>query len=712
MENLPAPTVAPHVAFDWETFLMRPGLLAPPPVCLTWGTEADHRIAHARDLSAYDVASALELEGEKRIVGAHLAFDLAVACARWPELVEPVFAAYEAGRCRDVLIDQKLVDNAHGRLGGFKRSDGVFVEYRYSLADVERRVLERDRSAEKKGTDAWRVRYAELFAVPLELWPPDARRYALEDTEGASAVYTRQEEAYSAVLVDAPRQAYASWALYLITCWGLRTDPDNIEVFRREVEDEFHRCRKLLVEAGLVRDGINPKTGRPFPKSQQGSRDTKAAQARMAAVMAAQGKRPKMTDGGEKSEPQISLDADACADSGDEILEAYAELSSIGSVVKDHIPALLRGVEAPIQPDFNSPLETGRTSCKGPDTGRNKPRTWCPKQGLECIAVDAERRWCIRCGELLPKSYGFQVQNPRKKGPLRECFVARPGMVYVDADYTGLELCTVAQVCILAVGFSELGNALNGGLDAHLALAAELLGISYEEAKYRRGQGDKEVGNARQTAKVANFGFPGGLGVDGFLAFAKAQYGVVLSYEEAAALKAGWKRRWPEFDAYFDWIKGLGEPIHLVQFFTGRERGMCSFTQAANGFFQALGADVAKRGLCAVSRACYADRSSVLFGTRPVNFIHDQIVAETKEEREHAHRAAFELARIMVDAGNELLPDVPVRCVPALSKHWTKDAAAVFDAPPADGGLLVPWDLAHAGRWKVWNEDGEIVKWK
>ena len=32
------------------------------------------------------------------------------------------------------------------------------------------------------------------------------------------------------------------------------------------------------------------------------------------------------------------------------------------------------------------------------------------------------------------------------------------------------------------VGFSKLAEALNRGLDPHLAMAAQILGISYEEA--------------------------------------------------------------------------------------------------------------------------------------------------------------------------------------------------------------------------------------
>jgi hypothetical protein len=44
--------------------------------------------------------------------------------------------------------------------------------------------------------------------------------------------------------------------------------------------------------------------------------------------------------------------------------------------------------------------------------------------------------------------------------------------------------------------------------------------------------------NDRQNAKAINFGYPGGLGADKFVAYARAQYGVTLTREQAQAFKA------------------------------------------------------------------------------------------------------------------------------------------------------------------------------
>lgn len=682
------------IAYDCETHLIRPGLAAPPMVCMSFSDGEAHGLEHAMDLTEEAVRFYL-FEHGGLIVGANLAFDMGVVAARFPRLVPDIFRAYDEGRCRDVQIDQRLIDIAHGCLGGYTTHEGRRVEFRYSLADLELRILGRDRHAEK-GPDAWRYRYHELSNVPIEEWPEDAKDYAIADAEGAARVHLVQEEQSGDLLLDAPAQARAAWSLHLMSAWGLKTNEQNIRSFQAICEARFEEITRRLQAAGLVRA--------------DGSRNTKAAQARMVEACKARGVEPALTASG-----AVSLTADACEDSGDELLEEYAERTSLLTVVKTHIPALYRGVDSVIQPRFNVLVETGRTSCSGADSGRNRPSHWCGKQDppRDCIPRSEEDRFCVFCEEMLPASYGYQTQNVRRLPGLRECFEARPGTYYIDADFSGLELCTVAQTCIILVGYSRLGEAINAGLDAHLDLAAQILRIPYEDARARRLQGDKEVANVRNAAKVANFGFPGGLGIEGFVKFARSAYGVRITITEAEELKTNWLRKWPEFNDYFAFIRELCEPLgvaHVEQLFTGRQRGLVPYTAACNGFFQGLGADVAKRALYAVTRACYAEPESVLYGSRPVNFIHDQIITETPIAT--AHEAAFEQARIMVEAGNLYLPDVPVSCTPALSTIWTKDAEAVFDGRPDEGGRLVPWDLAHRERWKVYNTEGELIRWK
>lgn len=272
---------------------------------------------------------------------------------------------------------------------------------------------------------------------------------------------------------------------------------------------------------------------------------------------------------------------------------------------------------------------------------------------------------------------------------IRSCFVPRDGWVFAQADYDQLELRTLAQVCLVLLGESELAKVLNAGEDPHTAFAAEMLGISYREGCRLKDSKDPEFDKVRGAAKSANFGLPGGIGVPRFQSMAKKSYGVVLTLEQCADLKKSWFRRWPEMRKYFDYISSCQNPntglYDIRHVFTGRELGGATYTAACNALFQGLGADCAKNAGWLLQKACYVERSSPLFGSRPVNFIHDEYIVETPD-CDNAHDAAHELARLMIEGANAFLPDVPATTEPILMRRWSKKAVAVTQR-----GRLVPW---------------------
>jgi DNA polymerase I-like protein with 3'-5' exonuclease and polymerase domains len=143
----------------------------------------------------------------------------------------------------------------------------------------------------------------------------------------------------------------------------------------------------------------------------------------------------------------------------------------------------------------------------------------------------------------------------------------------------------------------------------------------------------------------------------------------------------------------------------IVQLYSHRTRGMVPYTAACNSIFQGLGADAAKAALWAVTLRCYGDPTSPLYGCRPVNFVHDQILMEAPIER--AHEAAIELGRVMTEAANAYLPDVPVKCDPCLAYAWHKEAIAVFSSD----GRLAPWDEAKRMKAAVFYANGKPVVW-
>lgn len=689
------------IAFDTETDLIRPGQLAPPLVCLTYqelGQPA--RIVADLDAIRAIVAGWLDDPGV-RLVGANVAYDLAVLGQEWPELLPSIWRAYEDDRIADVQIRQRLLDIAAGVYMGRFASGGVFVKHTYDLAALYKRCA--------GGTltkDEWRLSYGRFRGLPLERWreravevqgearakiaeieatwagldPPKEVRarlesmrsmsaadpsrcteYPLEDARATLAVYLVQQ-AHDRYLADEYRQARAAWWLHLSSAWGLRTDARGVEILRRETEAELEDLRATLRAAGLVRA--------------DGSRDTKAAKARMIRVCAEEGLRLRRTDGhatpgkckvngapcpdgAEECDEHISLDADACNATEDEILVAYAAVSEAGKVLANDVAALEGGVLYPLHTRYGL-AETGRTTSSRPN-----------------------------------------IQNIRRRPGIREAFVPRPGCVFVQADYPTLELYTLAQCCVSWLGESKLAEALRAGVDPHLLFASHMLRITYEEAAANKKRPD--VKQARQLAKDANFGFPGGMGIAKFVAATRKQmsredfeaaFGATeeAAIERARQLKAEWFAAWPEMPRYFARVNAACETIsgkaQVETLFTGRHRGGASYCAAANNGFQGLAADAAKRAGWLISRAQYVERASPLYGTRTVAFVHDEFILEVPEGREDA--AARELARLMCVGANELLPDVPIaieKLEPLAMRRWSKDAAQILDAD----GRIVPW---------------------
>lgn len=680
------------ISLDTETFKAQPGLLAPPLVCTSWATREASGLLHHTESRHY-VEQWIKNE---HIIGANIAFDMCVFAAKWPDLLPSIFDAYDNGRITCIIVRQKLIDIGHGQYRGYFTDENKYIPVEYNLQDIARRhdpaidllgklsgrhdiPLDLD-----KGDDGWRLRFGELYDVPIEAWPERAKTYALGDSKWPIVCFDGQEkERSNGFLEDEHRQAAADFVLQLMSVWGTKTDPAWVQ----RLVQTTNRISSQLLNEKLLPHGLVVMTKATKTKPSKPKRDTKVAKQRMQDVCTQLGIKIKLTDTG-----QIALDEDACNATADPVLMAYAQYSSLGTVLSKDIPTLLAGTQYPIQPRYEVLLETGRTSASG----------------------DKNRK-----ANAVRSRYGYNVQNIRRLPGIRECFVPRSGFYFADADYDGLELRTVAQVCLLTVGFSRLAESLNRGLDVHLDLATEIIGnITYDFAKQvmdgvHGKEWKKKVEDARQLAKVANFGAAGGLsatgrdGNGGLREYARVMFQIQMTAEAAEKLRVDWFKKWPEFTHYFGWLKSLqnqrGE-INIVQFFSNRHRGRCTFTVAANTLFQALGADAAKAALFMVSKACYTEIAcygcggkggdccfgrgiSALYGSRPSLFVHDQIIAEVPVTV--AHEAATELGRIMCIEGSKYTPDVPLTTTPCLAMRFSKGAKAKYD----QNKRLVPWDI-------------------
>jgi hypothetical protein len=284
-------------------------------------------------------------------------------------------------------------------------------------------------------------------------------------------------------------------------------------------------------------------------------------------------------------------------------------------------------------------------------------------------------------------------QNFGRSGGVRGCFIPRQGFLFAAVDFPGLELRTVSQVLLEKVGWSKLASRINSGEDPHIAVAAIMAGVSYEDAFRLYNEADSRISELRQFGKAANFGFPGGMSAKTLQASSNAnpdlrKKGITMTLLQAEELREAWLAANPEFHEYFRFIRSLmrADGLYDVQhLYSGRWRRGCKYTEAANTLFQGLGADVAKHALWLVQRACYAKPESPLYNCRTVLFVHDEVVCEVPES--DPIPPANELSRLMTVGANKLLTKVPLETTPVLMRQYGKYAKPKFN----EQGVMIPW---------------------
>lgn len=345
------------LACDTETERFTPGRQAPPLVCLTWaspGTEP--QILGAADAVAWFVETIKRQD--VLWVGHNVAYDMAVmaeACrVAGVDVLPWIFRAYVENRVTDTMWRQKLADIARGR---------------YRTRPYDLGAVGRNHGYPVNKDDPWRTRYGELRGIPVDQWPADARAYALDDAAATLCAYFSQAGRYDPrFLVDEYAQARKFWALHLTSVWGLRTSARGVASLEAGVREELAEISEILRAEGLIREN--------------GSRDTKAAKARMVAVCAENGVEVPITATGRMhvdagmthaeavERGYVALDNDACSGCGDPVLESYAEYTSLNYTLNKDIDGeygMKTGIVYPIHTHYDL-AETGRSTSARPNT--------------------------------------------------------------------------------------------------------------------------------------------------------------------------------------------------------------------------------------------------------------------------------------------------------------------------------------------------------
>jgi len=661
-----------YMGLDTETYLIEPGLQAPPLVVASFCTDpADPPGLLLRAEALISMRGWLQ-NPDIHFVLQNAAFDMAVFAEEDPSLLPLIFDAYEAGRVRCTRIREMLLYNAREGLNDAEGGPRVS----FSLGDMVKRRFGVDLSADKSGPDAWRLRYRELDGVPIAEWPDEARRYAGDDALWALRIFRAQAadavEMEHNPFADEAGQTRAAFCLHLMQAWGVLTEESAVTDLEARLEASVSEAHERLFMAGLLK-GKAKKDKTTGIIEVDWSKNTARIKQLVEEGFAAKGKPVPRTEPSDKfPEGQVKTDEETLREAGHPDLAALADSLGDAKLLSTYVQALKGKAKRGNSKEYE---QRGRYL---PGTGWLINASWNP-------LVASGRTSCQKPN----------LQNPPRKGGVRECFVPRPGYWFLSVDYSFIELCTWAQACLDLVGKSDLAEAIRAGLDPHVDMGAEILraegrNVDYAAVNAARKAGEKWAKDARQLAKAANFGLPGGLGAATFVAYAHATYGVALTEEQARDLKMLWRRKWSEADLYFAHVTGLqpfgGQPFAVVLPRSGFVRAGCTFTSACNTFFQGLAARGAKEAMWLLARACYGDDRD-LAGCRPVAFLHDEFILEVPAHRERAHRASERVQALMVEGMQRFVPDVPVKAEPTLMARWYKEAEPVWGAD----GFLELW---------------------
>lgn len=658
-------------AFDTETHAIQPGLLAPPVVLGSFAgpnQKAEIVIEPFERHTANGVWPTVEfyagslMSDNGMIIGANIAYDFACIAATVPSAFPVIWGWYEQRRVYDIQIAATLNAIAEGRL-----DDGQLMERngrtaidpksgkqtnRYSLALCVKEWLGR---TDAKENSKYVTQYGELERVPFDMWPWEAKQYPLDDAQNTYDVFEAQVRGGCANLVDLPAQAHTAFCLHLGAIWGIRTDAARIAPLKQSTAEHFDVLRKWALSEGMMR----------FEKEKY-VKNTKVIKAR---VEAAYNNAAPKTDTGQTSADRVTLE-----ESGDEVLEKFAEISKVEKV-SGYLETLEGAATTPLNIRPNVLLATGRASYEG-------------------------------IVQLLPR-----------EGGVRGCIKFRG--VGSSVDYAAVELSTLAQVCIWMVGHSDLADAINAGKDPHCILAARLANEQYETFYKRYKDGDVSAKDLRQAGKAANFGFPGMMGAPKFV-IAKRKEGARVCewfYRDgrcgetkqntwkhrdiernlcsrclavAEELRDGYLEMWSEIKPYWKIVATQVEQNgYIEQFISKRRRGIDRAPAAANSYFQGLASEGAKRAVVQLTKEMYIERSSPLFGSRLTVFAHDESIIDIPEmSTKHVSDAAHRQATVMIEGMKSVVPDVAIKAEPALMRYWYKKAEPVFN----EEGLLVPWE--------------------
>ena len=223
---------------------------------------------------------------------------------------------------------------------------------------------------------------------------------------------------------------------------------------------------------------------------------------------------------------------------------------------------------------------------------------------------------------------------------IRKGFIARPGKVFISADYSQFELRLAAALS----NDTKLIENFNSGVDIHTKTASEVFGIPMEEVTKAQ----------RRAAKVINFGVMYGMSPKGLADAAGMSF-----YEAKSFIDDYFRVRSPIKD-YLSGVLEQAKTLGFVETLYGRRRPtpdvrssnfvvrMAAERAAQNMPIQGTEADLMKRAMIKVDKLLPEGANQILQ-------IHDSIIIECNEAD------AESVSKMLAETMEGIAPELPIK---------------------------------------------------
>jgi len=220
------------------------------------------------------------------------------------------------------------------------------------------------------------------------------------------------------------------------------------------------------------------------------------------------------------------------------------------------------------------------------------------------------------------------LQQVPRDANVRQLISAPPGRVFIEADYSQIEL----RIGAFVAGEDVMKEAYRMGRDLHALTASNVAKVNIADVTKQQ----------RSNAKAVNFGFLFGMGERGFKDYAFDSYGAIFTEEESKIARDTYFTTYPGLLPWHERQRKEVRRLGYVKTATGRIRHLPNVhspdnevrsgaeRQAINTPVQSFASDITMLAMILIDgklQKLYGDTRACLVGQ-----VHDAIMAECDED--------------------------------------------------------------------------------